>query len=136
MKQGGCFRHMIESRINGLSQDLMELLDEQLNLYVCLTSKVILKDTCGKTVSDVNGDPVKVSAKQICQPSLRESIITKCCYEVNKASIKSFFMNAGLRAAWDKVSTSLRTLASDDYYLREAFDYIESIRTTVSPPVP
>ena len=101
-----------------------------------MTSKIILKDACGNTVSDANGNPVKVSAKKICLPSLRESIITKCCYEVNEASIKSFFMNAGLRAAWDKVSNSLRALASDDHYLREAFGYIKSIRMTVSPPVP
>jgi hypothetical protein len=110
--------------VNGLSQDLIELLDKELNLYVCLTSKIKLKDAYGNTVSDANGKPVKVSAKKICLPSLRESIITKCCYEVNKPSIESFFMNAGLRAAWDKVSTSLRVLASDDHYLREAFDYI------------
>ena len=121
--------------VNGLSQDLIKILDEQLRLYVCLTSKIILKDACGNTVSDANGNPVKVSAKKICQPCLRESIITKCCYEVNKPSIESFFMNAGLRAAWDKVSTSLRALASDDYYLREAFYYIDAIRATVSPIV-
>jgi hypothetical protein len=82
---------MIETGTNRLSQDLIKLLDKELEQYVCLTSRVILKDACGNTVRDANGNPVKVSAKKICLPSLRESIITKCCYEVNEPSIKSFF---------------------------------------------
>jgi hypothetical protein len=62
---------------------------------------------------------------------LTKSIITKCCYEVTDESIKDFFMNAGLRAAWEKVSP---LLPLDTPVLNEVFKHIEAIRQHVSPP--
>jgi hypothetical protein len=55
VKPGGCYRHMIEAEGEGLTQDQIKLLDEQLKLYVCLTSDIILKDVNGKHVKDQDG---------------------------------------------------------------------------------
>jgi hypothetical protein len=90
-KKGGRYRHMIETGSDSLSQDLLVLLDEQLKLYVCLTSMIIQRDTYGNTVLGPDGKPKKISVKEVCLPSLKESIITKCCYEVKEKFIVSFF---------------------------------------------
>jgi len=119
---------MIEAGIECLSQDELKLLDKQLELYVCLTSMVTLKDTDGHPVLGQDGRPVKVSAKLVCLPSLRESIISKCCYEVKEKFIVSFFENAGLRAAWERVSPFMPSWKPE---LREALTYIERIRLRV-----
>ena len=90
-KKGGLYRHMIESGSESLSQDLIVLLDEQLKLYVCLTSMIIQRDTYGNPILGADGKPKKISVKEVCLPSLKESIITKCCYEVKEKFIVSFF---------------------------------------------
>ena len=60
VKPGGCYRHMIvgEAEGEGLTQDQIKLLDEQLKLYVCLTSDITLKDVNGKSLKDQDGRPV------------------------------------------------------------------------------
>jgi hypothetical protein len=57
--------------------------------------------------------------------------MTKCCYEVTDPSIENFFGNAGLAAAWEKVSDDMRDEKPE---LTEVFDHIESIRLRVLPP--
>lgn len=90
-KKGGSCRHMIEAESGGLSRDHLVLLDEQLKLYVCLTSMIIHRDTDGNPFLGPDGKAKKISIKEVCLPSLKESIITKCCYEVKEKFITSFF---------------------------------------------
>jgi hypothetical protein len=67
-----------------------------------------MTDIEGNTIKGPDGKTKKVCLKLICHPRLSESIMTKCCYEVTDPSIESFFGNAGLAAAWEKVSDDMR----------------------------
>jgi hypothetical protein len=54
--------------------------------------------------------------------------MTKVCFQVNREIIEEFFSNAGLRAAWEKVSTQMRKEKPDSI---KYFDEIDAIRMSV-----
>ena len=131
VKEGGCFRKKITTGSDCLSRENIQLLDKELALYVCLNSKIIMTYSNRKKFKGPDGKAQKIWLKQICHPRVSESIMTKCCYEVTDPSIENFFGNAGLAAAWEKVSDDMRDEKPE---LTEVFDHIESIRLRVLPP--
>lgn len=122
---------MISSGRRSLSRENLKLLDEQLALYVCLTSMINLTDMKGEKILGPDGVVLKVCLKQICHPRLSESIITKCCYEVTDYTIESFFGNAGLAAAWETVSVYMRRYKPE---FTGVFNYIDRIKQRVLRP--
>ena len=84
----------------------------------------------GEIVMRPDGKPLKESAKVKHKDSSKlVSIITKVCCEVDKTSIEQFFKNEALRAAWEKVSDTMRREKPE---FKEYFDNIDAIRFQVS----
>ena len=81
----GTRRALIE---RSFSKCNLRILDEQLNLYACSTTKI-------KSRAPLTGLEIKINKDHAVEKA--NSIITNCCHKVDDICINDFFNNYALR---------------------------------------
>ena len=106
---GGTSRVKIQNR---LSKHHLAELDGQLAYYACMNSHLWTTSAQGQRFKQ---------AKQVAEEKAT-SIITRCCFRVSEHSIREFFQNDGLRAAWTIVN---QEIYKERPHLQEVFDILD-----------
>jgi hypothetical protein len=122
VRKGGSKRAMLERYLKSLNKfHLLVLLDAELDLYACLSTVVVV------SVDPETGR--RTRGRRQFPEAEKNSIITRCCFKVNKRSIQEFFQNEALSTAYDCVVRFIRE-GRPNY--DEIFGYIDEIRENLS----